>query len=242
LLRRETLAADERGHLSAYIAFLHGRVPLAREDTFHMMSTIATFMEYNRLKGQTPDEFVALARERGLEGTDEALVARQVEILAQLKSGEIFVGPDESATMLSAGVAVESVSPILFGMNWMILQAPIGLGFVIGDSPVTRYSEMAMQNPHHRFGLGFGGPDIEVRLPLSMNHTLLMTPVHTGRREFQCPPEVVRNVNAVSWRFADRYVFASSEATLRRVAGYFDTEDDRRQPGGRGEITGAELD
>ena len=75
-----------------------------------------------------------------------------------------------------------------------------------------------------------------------MSHALLMTPVRTGVTELECRAEVMNNVNAISWRFAHRYVFASREAALRRVASYFDTEDDRRQPGGLGEVLGADLE
>ncbi len=242
LLRRERLTVDERSHLSAYVAFQHGRVPVAREAAFQMISKVETFMQYNQLKGMSPPEFIAHARERGLEGTDDELAEKQVEVLAQLKSGELFVGPDEAATMISATTAVQAVSPILFGTHWTILQAPIGFEFVIGDSPVTRFSEAAMRDPYYQFGLGFAGSDVEVRVPLTMNHALLMTHARTGRSEFNCSPDAVKNVNAISWRFAHRYVFASCEATLRRVAGYFPTEADRRQPGGGVEITGADLD
>jgi hypothetical protein len=242
LLRREPLTVDERSHFSAYVAFQHGRVPVAREAAFQMMSKVETFMQYNQLKGMSPQEFVAHARERGLEGTDDELAEKQVEVLAQLKSGEIFVGPDEAATMISATAAVEAVSPILFGMHWTILQAPIGFEFVIGDSPVTRYSEMAATTPRYRYGIGFGGPDVEVYLPLTMNHTLLMTNQRSPKREHMCSPDAMRSVNAVAWRSAQRYVLASCEATLRRVASYFETAEDRRQSPGEVEISGADLD
>ena len=38
------------------------------------------------------------------------------------------------------------------------------------------------------------------------------------------------------------YIFAPSEAALRRVATYFDTEEKRRRPGGQVKVTGADME
>lgn len=241
LLARMPLSDEERIQLAAYFAFLHGRVPLARNDTLAMMDKIATFMAYQQTL--VPEqEFVTNARERGIEGSDEELIKLQADTRAQLKSGEIVVGPDRfGGYVVGAGCGADGHTDH-GSMRWALLQAAIGWEFVLGDSPVTRHSNAAVRDPYSRLGLGFGAPDIEVRIPLTMNHALLLTHAPVGALELQCTPEIMRHVNMVSWRFATDYVFASCEAALRRVADCYATDDERRLPGGGVEIAGADLE
>lgn len=54
--------------------------------------------------------------------------------------------------------------------------------------------------------------------------------------------ENIEHLNHASWYAAYDYIFARNEATLRRVATYFDTEKKRRRPGGQVKVTGADLE
>jgi hypothetical protein len=243
LLRREPLTHDQRAHLAAYVAFLHGRVPVQRENTLQIMRTLTTFQQYHYIKAMTPTEFIAFGSERGLEGEDEELAAKQGEILEDLRSGRLFVGPQETAaTMVAAGAAIEGIGPLFMDMRWTIQQAPLGFEFVIGDSPVTRFSKSHFENPNTPDGLGFAAQDIRVYTPLTKSHTLLLTHGTPSTAERICTPAAVAVVNMIEWRGAQRYVFGSSEAVLRRVAATFDDEQARRQPGSGIQVTGADLD
>jgi hypothetical protein len=53
--------------------------------------------------------------------------------------------------------------------------------------------------------------------------------------------DAIEHLNHASWYAAYDYIFARNEATLRRVATYFDTGHNRRRPGGQVKVTGANL-
>ena len=143
----EALTVDERSQFAAYVAFLHGRVPLAWDSLFEMMSKVGTFLAYELLK-MPADAFIPHARERGFTGTDDEILEMQVKTREQLKQGELTVGPHKAATMLGPTVAVESLAPILFGMNWIVLRPALGGEFIIGDSGGLVASDV--ENPQAR--------------------------------------------------------------------------------------------
>jgi hypothetical protein len=59
-------------------------------------------------------------------------------------------------------------------------------------------------------------------------------------RLIQATKDGVAHTNHATWIYADDYVFASSEAVLRRVAAYFPDDDGRRAAGGGVTITGVD--
>ena len=187
-------------------------------------------------------QFLAHARKAGIEHTDAEIREMQVKTLEDLKAGNLTVSRDHSATMLGAAVAVEAVTPLLVDMHWTIVQAEIGIEFVLRDAPVTLYSASMAGNKH--LGIGFGTPDVEVRTALTPNHAIMQ---YHRRPELRHVPELmaskegVENLNHVSWSAAHDYVFARTEDTLRRVATYFDLGNTRRRPGGQVKVTGADL-
>lgn len=239
LLSRAPLTQEDRECLAVYVAFLHGRVPSARMGLQGAMDKVGEMVLLMHLS--TPAEhFLPMARAAGLEGPDEELLETRARTKERMLKGELVLKHDHSETLRTTAVSLAAIAPILFSMRGrVILQAPIGLHFVIGDSPVTLYS--ASMSGHPFLGFGFGQSDVEVRTPLTSNHVLLQThiPLPFTAREHEVEPEVFKNLNAVSWQAAHEYVFASSEEALKRVADYFGTDEAaRRRPGGVIRVTG----
>ena len=238
LLRREHLTPEERLQFAAYIALLQGRGPTSREGVqgvFDKIDRMVAMMAY----AAPPEQFLAQARGFGIDGTAEEIREMQETGLEDLRTGRMSVSRDHSATMFFAGVTVEAATPILDSMYWTMLQAPIGLEFVLADSPVTLYNHTLVGS---MLGVGFGQPEVEVRTPLTPHHVLMQTHLRLPTRELTCSMENVVNLNCLSWRMADDYVFGRSEAVLRRVATYFASDDERRQPGRGISVTGADID
>jgi Protein of unknown function (DUF4238) len=144
-----------------------------------------------------------------------------------------------AATLLATAVALQVGPPLLGSMARLLLQAPLGLEFILSDNPVSLYRAGA----DTLSGAGFGLPDIEVRTPLTRHHALVQTHVRLERPVpfLDCTEPNVIHINHAVWAGADNYVFASSEAVLRRVAALFDNESSRRRPGGEVEVSGANL-
>jgi hypothetical protein len=115
----------------------------------------------------------------------------------------------------------------------MVVEAPPGREFLISDNPVV------LNSPSNTglYGVGYLTRDVEVTMPLSRRHLLLMTHLAAAAGRCCVTEEAMDHFNSRTWFAAQDYVFASSQEVLEQLAEQLHA-DERRKPGGGITITG----
>jgi hypothetical protein len=240
LERGEVLTEPERNVVAGYVAMMRGRVPPMRDGYQKMIETCGALQAEMAIANATPKQRRAWrkdARRRGLARNKGEYAAWEERILDQLRSGEMKVTTDHIVTMGLAAHTAERSIPILESMSWMVIEAPPGAEFVISDNPVAFHSE---STPPY-MGAGLLTRDIEITMPLSRHHLLLLSREHWYKGCCCVVGDAVDHFNSRTWLAAQDYVFATSSDVLDRTAALLEP-DVRRRPGGGIEISGGLAD
>ena len=223
------LLEDERSNLAAYAALLHVRVPAYRDDTLKRAQELSGDPEALGLAD--PADFLRAARRHGLGGSDEDLEQRRLLMLGGLQTGAITIGFSGAVSLGGLNPALRRGVPILLAREWELLRADAFPGFVIGDQPVTLFSQGQVAP-----SIGFGSPEVQVVMPLSDRTLLLISdrprpplPLLTKVENSQGFREPWwATANKIAWLTAQRYVWGRTRAALEATESTIPPELRRR--------------
>lgn len=104
----------------------------------------------------------------------------------------------------------------LMGLHWTICDAPSGVVFLTGDSPVT--SIALHDDGRAQFGGNWVHPNFEVSFPISPSACLYLTK-RPRQARFRCGEDLVSELNRRTAHIAERWVYSRfrSKATAKLV-------------------------
>lgn len=100
-------------------------------------------------------------------------------------------------------------------MPWYVIRAPDDAPFVLSDSPVVATIQIGFESDGWRPLLA--DATYAVCIPLGASACLVVAPGKIVPIGVESPHEIADAINRLSWRWADRYVVASSHEALERV-------------------------
>ena len=209
------LEENERISLAGYAALLHVRVPAYRDGVLKRAQELSVDPEALGLTD--PAGFLRGARRRGFLGSDEDLERRRLQMLTGLETGAIRIGLTRAVSLGGINPALSRGAPSLLAREWELLRVGPFPGFVIGDQPVSLFSQGQLAP-----SIGFGSPDVQVMMPLSDRTLLLVSdrprppvPLLTKVEEGQSLREPWWAIaNKIAWLTAQRYVWGRTKAAL----------------------------
>lgn len=175
--RRERLNLFDKARLCVFTAAMHTR-------------TIAMGDHWKEMEQRVHDQVVALEKQHNAPPITSLVTAEMVEHAPQ--------------HLIAAGVEVQA--PLLFRMPTTILVATDELGFITSDTPCVWFNPKWYKLPPFYRSPGLAQEDIEVTLPLTPHHMLLIShrtyPIYTNvkqttvdelnqRTRFHCEEEFV---------------------------------------------------
>jgi hypothetical protein len=227
LERMESLVETEPNVIATYVALQQGRVPAGREVFQELIESIG--QSYAEAVFAEPSEKrLAEARRRGLANTEDELRALDAHILGQIRRGEMKVTMDHIATAGVAAIAAEMVAPIIEAMSWLVVEAPPGAEFLVSDNPVVMFSERTPPG----VPVGYMTLDVEVCMPLSRNHMLIVSHIDTCSGWACATADAVLDLNRRTWLTAKEFVYGSTERILRATGDDLPLDVRRRQLAG----------
>lgn len=128
--------------------------------------------------------------------------AKTREFMADPSRYELHMRKDGTMTPLAT---LDTVSDLMFRMNWTLIHAAPGETLVVSDNPVTLV--IANDRPAFMRG-GLGSRDAEVTLPLSPSVALLMHWRPELTKSIQADRETTRHLNRMRAGFAERCIYA----------------------------------
>jgi hypothetical protein len=162
LLSGKKPTADQRNAFALFLTSQDFRSPRKRQDYADMLlgiehhklekNTVRSVEDYTRVIKQASDvtkPFDASALSNGSELTVD-------------ENGIVSVGFEATIRALQAA---KHFAPIVAEMDWRLLRAPSGTGYVIGDSPVQLYEEPSTLEMHT--GPGYWRPGSNIAMPLT---------------------------------------------------------------------------
>jgi len=214
LVRGEMLGERERVDLSIFIMIQQLRTPRGREWQRFGHEQAAKFWFLKQLY-ESPDRTREILREDlGREPT-EAKVDESIRKMAEsIESGEIMLSVSSDQEILGMFVAVPTLIPLIYDMNWMLLRAPQGQSFILSDDPLVRHDPA---NPDGPAGWR-SSPTVEVTLPLDPHLCLLLRQPPCAQREIAITAEQVLDINLRTYAGTREAIFGPTEQLLESVS------------------------
>jgi hypothetical protein len=144
--RRENLTLRDRAHLCIFTAAMHTR-------------TIAMGDHWKATQQELHNVVTNLEKQHNAAPTTSLQTAKMVEYAAQ--------------HLITMGIDVEA--PLLFEMPMTIMVTADELGFITSDAPCVWFNPQLYKVPPFYRSPGLAQRDIEVTLPLTPNHLLLIS-------------------------------------------------------------------
>jgi hypothetical protein len=212
-----TLTDDDRERLAIFVSFMMVRVPSFRKYLERAINSLAESLM--RTGAQSSDYF----QQRFLASAiaKHSLSAEQV---ARMRRLALNAGnPEEGYTIqaspdMSLGYAFEAALapvPFLLDMRWQFLIST-GNPFITGDTPVTK-SNAQIRPPR---AAGVAHPHTEVTFPICPS-VCLRAWWRRSQPVAEIADDEVARLNRERVRFADREIFASSQAAARTALGVY---------------------
>jgi Protein of unknown function (DUF4238) len=150
------------------------------------------------------------------DGTDEAIARFRDQVLDQIRAGEIRLDGSQGAAFATAFQHASESVPILIACHWTLLRSPTG-GFITSDrghaiddpSPPYAWVAPALLSSER----------VEVSAPLGDADCLLIHPgfADAGLDVREVSAHEIEQINLRTFGWAQKYVFAKSQATLQAV-------------------------
>jgi hypothetical protein len=195
-----------------FVATLWGRVPRTVETMREF--TVAFLSHKVRAVASDPERLgpylAEVSRELGKPVTAEQ-VQRGIQLVEE---GKLRLSANEKKAQLDCLSDISSVMRELFTMNWCICVAPTGSFFITCDAPVSPF--VRGKDGHAAIGGGFGIPSVEVTLPLSPTHCLLLDRKHNAGR-MRVGKAFVDEVNRRTAYSAERFVISPYDTKQARA-------------------------
>lgn len=217
------LGAAERDLLAGWLALAHARVPATIDSTLAMAKfTVAVQAD---ILLRNPEEYRRRSRASGSTAGDEDLEAERLTNLAKHMDRTLVVEPAPESGLITLGLAVDGIRPILAQMRWDLFRRSRFPWLVLGDQPVTISRPDGLPN---YLGAGFATPGVEIYAPISPEAILVGSHnPHDGRLRVVALDEVPRRPslgpdwslrpNAEAYAEAPREVFGRSQADLEAI-------------------------
>ncbi|HZO56102.1 MAG TPA: DUF4238 domain-containing protein [Bryobacteraceae bacterium] len=206
ILRRELANAAERRHLANFVAYLRVRTPAAIRETELRLKQFDTEI------GPLPKEWSCPPQPK-LNSNDVFFVSKdRVDVVSRERS-DAAVRNEALRLMITTGM---QLAEALLSLDWVMLVAPRGRSFVVGDNPFA-----VVPQSSHEVDMGGIGPlssGAVTFVPLDATICLRMGTVSLTRSG-ALDGAAVRAINECQVFNGERYLFGQSDALLKRLIG-----------------------
>jgi hypothetical protein len=192
------LSDTDRLYLLAFAAAAKWRTPKAREHIRRQWTPILQEMDYvtENMKTWTADQ-----KERAVNmprlGTDNA---------------EPSMGREDVRTLVDAplqttlGTHIKAMVPVLMGMKASILCTSASPGFITSDHPCALFDPEAHKRPPAYRYVALDSPTVELSLPLSPRHLLVVSHDHEAGEYMSIPDALVDHANSITRLYANETI------------------------------------
>lgn len=227
LVAGDYISAEQRGAISAFVAFAMNRTVGFKEDYDAVRTGMVKFIGDIAFASVEATKATLSRHERD---TGEKIEQCAEEIYAAHWSGkfEFDVARNESLrAMLSTAEALASA---FGGMRWTVFHAAEGKSFITSDNPLFLVPTRPV-NPRMP-GVGILTPGVINVFPISQDACLFMEAAEGADevRHIRMPGADVRRVNLRTALHCDHYIFARDEALARSIASHTRIEQRQRLP------------
>jgi hypothetical protein len=197
-----SLDRQERLVLCAFTAAARARTPSNREHWRSQWTRPLKMMKEleERMKTATPEQKRAMAHMSGPStGSKGGMTIDQVERLV------------ENPLQTSLPTMISTETPLLYRLDLAILVTDDPLGFITGDAPCVWFDPESYKRPPIFRGVGLASATVEVTLPISPKHALLLN--RQGMTGYTpVPKRVVDELNRrVRFNAEDNFVVRKNE-------------------------------
>jgi hypothetical protein len=205
--------AEQRAVLSIFLWLMHERSPVGqgRLDAIREVggpAVMAAGLMY-------PGFFPKIAKEAGIEGTEQELEELRVRMADDLTSGRVsFEWPSHVAAVEMFQHA-ERGGRLLGTFGWQVREASEDSAFISSDTPLTMYDPSPMFP--HSGSAWQSSPSAVSILPLSPRTALALSPSYESWEVELSDAPATLHVNLRTYAWATRWVYASSAAVAHRV-------------------------
>lgn len=205
---------DAMRMLATFVYLQHQRTPRAREWSKFAQDHAGRLSAEVRISDH--DAVRDVLRQTNPRITDEEVDRTRAEWLVQLESGELTVTTGWDGEVAGMFAHADRVPMMLVeGMMWVVLRAPAGTNFIIGDHPVCFVDPQAGPN---RGAAWFSSDEVEVTLPIDRTACLLLQPrAPGGWVDMQVDSRTVEEVNLRSYAAAEWRAYAEKQQILQDV-------------------------
>jgi hypothetical protein len=198
------IQGQDKVDLASFIALLHVRTASFRK----LYAELLIMQLQNKMYAQTMDQkqfkeaINLMEKKEGKKFSNEEI--------EEIK--DLFLNPDKynitfpRDLTLSALGAHDTITPILYNMNWSLLEINNDdRYFITSDNPVIKTISKANYYPQH---LGLADKNVQILLPLSTKNCLMMHWRHNEPNKMIVSINGIKEINRLCAIHAERYLYA----------------------------------
>ena len=206
---------DDRQLLGLFFSLLASRGPLGQgriEATLQQTQrTLA------RVRLESPESYLALAREAGETVSDEEIERDRVFWLERLTRDELeFAFTSDHILGLMFSTAL-SMAPRIARFGWLLANAPVRQEFITSDTPLTHHDPTPGRPTA---GSAWSTSDEAMTfIPLDPRHVLVISPGAPAWSQREVDPDDVELINLTTYAWAGRWIFGASQGAVQTIRG-----------------------
>jgi hypothetical protein len=209
--QRVALTTPERESLAMFIALLETRTPDFERGVTELVTAVSKGIARTAFADPTRARSSLENFERST-GKTPSVSAEEMVTFVRSEAYTVHVDPRLRLAMMMK-LAVD-IAPLLLGLEWTILHAPLKSSFITTDSPFIVIPKSGTTGP---FGAGILTPGAMKFVPLGTGLGILITEPGDSTTHGEPSRDVVRQLNLNVAVRADGYVFARDERLLRSL-------------------------
>jgi hypothetical protein len=198
ILKNKPLSTDEHMILCAFVSATHERTPSKREHLQNQWEKVLTKMEIFKegFEQATPDQKNAMS------------------LIGRLSEGPSYSMDDvqrlaEHPLQVMMVPRIQAQTSILMKMNLSILYSISKARFLTSDNPCVFFDPESKHRPFMYRGVGLGYETIEITLPITPRHTLLLS-WRDIPQDVELTRKKVEILNQRFWAYASEFVVSNS--------------------------------
>ncbi|MDR6550031.1 DUF4238 domain-containing protein [Paenibacillus qinlingensis] len=198
VLRNQPLNLDERMILCAFVSATHERTPSKRDHLQNQWQKVQNKMEIIKkgFEQATPDQKNAMMQfGRATDGPSYSM--DDVIRIAEHPLQEMMVP------------TIQAQTSILMRMNLTILHSISKARFLTSDNPCVFFDAEAKNRPLMYRGVGLGYETVEITLPVTPQHALLLS-WRDIPQNVEFTRKKVESLNQRTWHYASEFVVSNS--------------------------------
>ena len=208
---REPLTDEELIHVALFAACLRVRTPTGIRELDEVARAYAKRMNPLQSKEYVEERLRTQERESG-----EAISTTADDIVEMFASGRYQIAPDRGHLLSEMCKMGAILGSILQSLDWTFLIAPRSRQFIISDCPFVVVPPRGHDSDAS--GVGVRSPGAVKYVPLSSDLCLKAGEPGPAVTYRQVDSAEVRQINYWVAQNSERFVFASSEELLQRIA------------------------